>query len=226
MLKLKKKKQCLFTLPDDATIDDFQHCYLKLLKEYFARISNGQHLLQAFLKSCPTANALRNLSAEHEAELLDEDEAVMGPLLAAIRLGQVSLVCPHPFLGHAYSSNQLGNDLVEEMAACDQEKVIIALTDVHNEFIDKKVLFRGGLADCRLYPDRIYHYALQRGAKGIVMIHNHPTGEAAPSVEDLVMMRRLNKGCQLLGLALLDCLIIGKREYYSWRESSVNEEAC
>lgn len=226
MLNLKKKKTCLFSVPEDATVADFQHCYHKLLREYFARIPNGTHLRQSFLACCPCANQLRNLSAEEESSLLEENEAVMGPLLAAIRLGQLALTCPHEIIGHAYSSNQLGNDLVEEMAACQQEEVIIGLTDVHNEFIAKKVLFRGGISDCHLYPDRVYHFALQSNAKGIVMIHNHPTGEVAPSTEDLAMMRRLDKGCALLGLGLIDCLIIGKGEYYSWREASLNEAAC
>lgn len=226
MLNLKKKKPCLFAVPEDATPADFQHCYHKLLREYFARIQNGRQLLQSFLACCPRAEQLRNLSAEDEAALLEENEEVMGPLLAAIRIGQIALTCPHLIIGHAYSSNQLGNDLMEEMAACQQEEVIIALTDVHNEFIDKKVLFRGGISDCHLYPDRIYHYALQNNAKGIVMIHNHPTGEAAPSADDLAMIHRLDGGCTLLGLALIDCLIIGKGEYYSWRESTLNEAAC
>lgn len=223
MLNLKKKKPCLFALPDDATAEDFQHCYLKLLRAYFARVPEGRHLLQSFLSYCPRPQHLRNLCAEQEAALLEEDEDVIGPLLAAIRIGEVALTCPHPMIGHAYSSNQLGNDLIDEMAGCQYEEVIIGLTDVHNEFIDKKVLFRGGIADCNLYPDRIYHYALQHGAKGLVMIHNHPTGAVSPSNEDLAMMRRLEKGCRLLGLCLMDCLIIGKGEYYSWRESNLNE---
>ena len=226
MLKMKHKRTRCLTLPDDATMLDFQHRYRQLVKEYFARVANGSQLMHHFLPCCPGPAELRNLSAEDEAALLDENEAVMGPLLAAISLGQVALTCPHQMIGHAYSSSQLGDDLVEEMAACQAEELIIALTDIHNELIGKRVLFRGGLAECQLYPDRIFNYALRTGAKGVVMVHNHPTGDINPSKEDLRMMNRLNRGCDLLGLCLLDCFIIGRGEYYSWRESAVDEEIC
>ena len=101
----------------------------------------------------------------------------------------------------------------------------IAFTDVHNDIIDITTLFRGGRSECMLYPDRIFAAALRRSATGIVMVHNHPSGDVQPSPQDNSFAKRLEHGCQVLGLQMLDFLIVGQDRYYSWREEQqVNGE--
>lgn len=142
----------------------------------------------------------------------------MPPFLAALDLGQLVLKGHREILGHAYSSMTLGREMIDYFLGEDQEGVAIACTDVHNEIIDFKTLFVGGQSECVLYPDRIFSYALRRSASGIVMVHNHPTGEIQPSDQDLAFAKRLDRGSKLLGLSLLDFLIVGQDKYYSWRE--------
>ena len=106
----------------------------------------------------------------------------------------------------------------------EQESVCIACTDIHNEIIDWKILFVGGGCECILYPDKIFQYALRCSAQGIIMIHNHPTGAIHPSKQDESFTRRLERGCEIIGLHLVDFMIVGRDTYHSWREVSLVNE--
>lgn len=176
-------------------------------------------LANHFLELFPTPAVFRNMTMEEQDAFWGYDRKRLKPVLAAIELGNLILTCPHDILGHAYSSNEVGQFLMDEMAGQMQESVEVLCTDVHNEIIARRCLFKGGQAECMLYPDQIFRYVLHWNSFGLIMVHNHPSGDPEPSRQDLSFMRRLERGCQLLGLHLLDCLVIGSQDYYSWRES-------
>ena len=60
--------------------------------------------------------------------------------------------------------------------------------------------------------------ALASRAVQIILLHNHPSGDASPSQEDLNVTRRIKEAGQLLGIALTDHIIIGEHTYVSLRE--------
>lgn len=193
--------------------------YIELLLESF-NINDPQRckkLCQRFLKKCPTPLAIKRLSKAERQEMLQWDSR-MKPFFAALELGQQVAKSHAKIIGHAYSSIELGRSLVERFQGAEQESVCVACTDVHNEIVAFEPLFIGGQSECVLYPDRIFSYALRQSAHGIIMIHNHPSGDVKPSEQDLMFTDRLQRGCSLLGLHLLDCMIVGRDSYYSWRE--------
>ena len=109
----------------------------------------------------------------------------------------------------------------------NQESLYLVVTDVHNDIIDIKKMFVGGLSECSVYPDRVFRRALLQSANGIAVVHNHPSGNVEPSSADIAMIKRLEKGSRILGITFLDFLIVGRNSYYSWRENQAfhkNEE--
>lgn len=190
--------------------------YLTLVELIFKDTPElGEHFLELF----PTPSDFRNMTMEEQDAFLGYDREKLTPILGAVELGRFILTSPHQLLGHAYSSNEVGRSLVDEMAGQTQETVQVICTDVHNEIIARGCLFKGGPAECMLYPDQIFRYALHWNAYGLIMAHNHPSGDPQPSKQDLGFMQRLERGCRLLDLHLLDCLIVGNQDYFSWRES-------
>ncbi len=65
----------------------------------------------------------------------------------------------------------------------------------------------------------LFRKALMCSAVMIVILHNHPSGDPAPSEEDRKITRQVEKGAQLLGLTLADHIVIGDNRYYSFREN-------
>lgn len=79
-----------------------------------------------------------------------------------------------------------------------------------------------GIVDaCIVQPREIFKNALLVGAAKIVIIHNHPAGNAEPSEADKRVTKRIKESGQLLGLPLLDHIIIGYRDYYSFAENDM-----
>ncbi|WP_102281103.1 JAB domain-containing protein [[Lactobacillus] timonensis] len=194
----------------------------QLLTASLQYADNADRLRELFIKSCPTPGDFKRLSLDEENDLLVESRGQLGPLLAAMRLGQLTLTSQPITYGTAYSSSALGEAMVDRLASEACEMVVIACTDVHNEIIALETLFKGGQAECHVYPEEILRYALKNGAHGLIMIHNHPSGKPTPSGCDLKLMKRLQSACSIVGLQLLDCLITGREDYYSMRETESN----
>ncbi|MFQ9705523.1 MAG: JAB domain-containing protein [Limosilactobacillus pontis] len=165
----------------------------------------------------PTPLALREMT-EDERISLCQGSTTLTAFFAAVQLGEL-LARAHPAVeGYAYSSMELGQAMIDHFTGDEQESVCVAFTNVHNEIIKFKRMFIGGCSECVLYPDQIFKQALRCSASGLVMIHNHPSGDVKPSAQDLAFAKRLEQGGHLLGIQVLDFMIVGHDCYYSWRE--------
>lgn len=67
----------------------------------------------------------------------------------------------------------------------------------------------------------IFQGALRSGAEKILLLHNHPSGSVQPGKSDLYLTRRICQAGDLLGIALVDHVIVGKDKYFSFRENGV-----
>lgn len=193
--------------------------YQKLVKRYFIK---EPELATWFLKQVPTPADLRGLSVNEIQFLKHRSPKLIGQFMAALQIGELIIKSPRVLYGHAYSSALVGETFVNEYAGENQETVTVLCTDVHNEIIARRQLFIGGQSQCALYPDQIYRYALKNCASGVIIVHNHPSGQIEPSDNDLLMCQRLEKAGNTIGIHLLDFLIIGNDKYYSWRENAAD----
>lgn len=100
-----------------------------------------------------------------------------------------------------------------------REKLILAMFDTKNRFLGDEVLSVGTVNSSLVSPREIYLKALQCQAVNIILLHNHPSGDAAPSQEDLRTTHRVAECGRMLGIALADHIIIGDSSYTSMRES-------
>ncbi len=80
-----------------------------------------------------------------------------------------------------------------------------------------------GTASYSLVPiPEILRTAILSGANGIILIHNHPSGSVKASKEDTDITKRLVFACQMMGIELLDHIIIGEKDTFSFRKSDVD----
>jgi DNA repair protein RadC len=70
-------------------------------------------------------------------------------------------------------------------------------------------------------PREVFGPALERRAAAIVLAHNHPSGTAAPSPEDVSFTRQMTRAGALLGVPLVDHLVVARRGYFSFAEASM-----
>lgn len=87
--------------------------------------------------------------------------------------------------------------------------------DVRNRVLAHRKLTVGSDRHTIVEPRQVLRPAVQLGAAGLILAHNHPSGDPTPSVEDLAVTERIANAAQVLGIALLDHLVIGDGAYVS-----------
>ena len=99
-----------------------------------------------------------------------------------------------------------------------QENFITILLNNRNYFI-KEVLITKGIMNASIIDSReIFKPAIKNSAARIILVHNHPSGDPFPSEEDLEVTKKIMDAGELLGIKVLDHVIIGRENYWSWKE--------
>ena len=102
-----------------------------------------------------------------------------------------------------------------------QEEFWILLMGRSQKVLGKELISRGGLSDVLVDPKIVYSIALRYMATGIILIHNHPSGNLKPSSGDIAITKRLSEAGKLLEIQVLDHLIITDKSYFSFADEGV-----
>lgn len=102
------------------------------------------------------------------------------------------------------------------MAHLTEEMVRVVLLDVRQRPVAERVVARGGVGSCPVNVREIFALAIREAAAGVIMIHNHPSGDPTPSAEDIALTSQLVKAGDLIGLPLIDHVILGRSTLYSF----------
>ena len=107
-------------------------------------------------------------------------------------------------------------ELFRDLAQEAKENFVALHLDAKNRIICFDRVSIGSLSASIVHPREVYKTALLSSAAAVLFIHNHPSGDTTPSREDIEMTKRLKDAGELLGIRVLDHLIIGEEEYYSF----------
>lgn len=110
-----------------------------------------------------------------------------------------------------------GPDRVADFLAPDAfglevEKCWVLCLNVKQRLLRREEITSGTATASLLHPREVFRPALRHGAAGVIVAHNHPSGDPAPSKADLDMTRRLADAAKILGVTLADHVILGRRE--------------
>lgn len=110
-------------------------------------------------------------------------------------------------------------DLVsDELKYLQKEHFVVLFLNTKNRVIGKETLSIGSLNASIVHPREVFRSAIQRSSASIICAHNHPSGDPAPSQEDIEVTRRLRDAGQLIGITMLDHLIIADQSFVSMKE--------
>jgi DNA repair protein RadC len=101
------------------------------------------------------------------------------------------------------------------------EEFWIVLLNRANQVIKSIQISAGGVAGTVVDPKIVFKVALENLASGIVLAHNHPSGNLKPSQEDINLTKKIKEGGQILDISILDHLIVTDNGYYSFADESI-----
>ncbi|WP_170242744.1 RadC family protein [Streptococcus suis] len=183
-------------------------------KEPVSILSNNLH------NQLENLAALKDLSIEELQSLTGIGRVKAIEIKAMIELGkrinQSEILLNDRILG----SEKLGRKMIQEIGQQKQEHLVALYLNTQNQVIRQKTVFIGSVNRSIAEPREILHYAVKCMATSIIIVHNHPSGSVQPSKNDVLFTENLKDSCETLGLVLLDHLIVGQKDYYSFREES------
>jgi len=177
------------------------------------------------LKRHKTLSGLCRCSAEQLVGIHGIGPAKAVQLAAAFELGR--RLAKETVSREKIDSPELVNEFFgAEMRALQKESLRVLLLDTRYRLIDAKEISIGSVNESIAHPREIFQPAIVTSAYAIIVVHNHPSGDPAPSAADHSLTRRLAEVAELLQIKLLDHVIIGapaddRAPYFSFKEAGV-----
>jgi len=106
----------------------------------------------------------------------------------------------------------------KKLRESDKERFYSILLDTKNKVIGVDMVSQGAVDCSPVHPREVYKSALLSSASSVIFVHSHPSGDPEPSISDKEITKQLKEAGELLGIEVLDHVIIGQDEYYSFAD--------
>ncbi len=139
-------------------------------------------------------------------------------IVAAFELGRRGAWNP-PRRGDRCLDPRAVHELMRYAAHAERECFHVVLLDVRGRLLKAVQVAEGSLTQCPVSPRDALRPAVRDGAHAVVFVHNHPSGDPTPSVDDLALTDRLRAAAELVGVLARDHVIVASAGYYSFVEA-------
>jgi DNA repair protein RadC len=113
--------------------------------------------------------------------------------------------------------------MIPHMRNLDHEECWVLYLNRSNYLISKEKMSQGGLESTLIDIKSIIGKALEKKASGVILVHNHPSGNPMPGTSDITQTRLLKKGLETCDISLLDHVVVAESSYYSFADEEVVE---
>lgn len=146
-------------------------------------------------------------------------QAKAATVLAALEIGR-RIASAKPIEKIHFSCPQdVADFLMPRLRYAAKEQFVVILLNNKNKVIGTEVVSEGSLSSSIVHPREVYAPAILHHAAAIMVAHNHPSGDPKPSIEDEEVTRLLLRSGKVLGIPMIDHVIIGDGNYYSFLEN-------
>ena len=166
-------------------------------------------------------NDLAKLSVKELTKNKGIGEAKAITIVAALELGrrrkEQDVQEKPKIISSKDSFDQLKGDLMD----LPHEEFWILLLNRANRLIKKKRVSEGGVSGTVADPKIIYKMALEELASGVIVAHNHPSGNTKPSLSDIELTKKLKEAGRFLEIQLLDHIVVAGAKYLSFADEGL-----
>ena len=146
-------------------------------------------------------------------------QAKAATILAALEIGR-RIASAKPIEKIHFSCPQdVADFLMPRLRYAAKEQFVVILLNSKNKVIGTEVVSEGSLSSSIVHPREVFAPAMLHHAAAIMVAHNHPSGDPKPSLEDEEITRMLSRSGKVLGIPMIDHVIIGDGNYYSFLEN-------
>lgn len=146
-------------------------------------------------------------------------QAKAATVLAALEIGRrIASAKPIEKI-HLSCPQDVADFLMPRLRYAAKEQFVVILLNNKNKVVGTEVVSEGSLSSSIVHPREVFAPAILHHAAAIMVAHNHPSGDPKPSIEDEEVTRQLLRSGKVLGIPMIDHVIIGDGNYYSFLEN-------
>src|SRR5258706_3717834 len=119
------------------------------------------------------------------------------------------------------SAEDVYRDFSGRLAKEKREMFYVVLLTNKNRKIREVKISEGSLTASLVHPREVYNPVIRESAAAVIFVHNHPSGDPAPSPEDIEITKRLKEVGEVMGVRVLDHVVIGQGRYYSFSDKGM-----
>lgn len=121
------------------------------------------------------------------------------------------------------TSREVAEEMKKDYKDSSREIFFAVFMDAKNAIVEKEIVSIGTVDMCPVYPREVIKSALTNNASSVLFVHNHPSGDTAPSQGDRDITKTLVLACHIMDITVLDHIILGNG-YYSFADSGLIAE--
>ena len=193
-----------------AAVDDLLVRILRLAERDRSRVDS--------LLASHSLDVLSRFDATELCDVAGLTRAQGRALSAAFELGRTIERSKRTLRARLDRPSAVARLLAPEVRGLEVETFHVLVLDARHALLAHEIIARGTLDSAPVHPREVFRPALRRGAAAIVVAHNHPSGAAEPSTQDLDVTRRLAAAGRVLGVPVLDHVVLGAGRWTSLRE--------
>lgn len=159
---------------------------------------------------------LVDISLEELMSVKGIGESKASQILAAIELGKRINYERNYSKLRVVTAETVSDLFMDEMKFLKQEHFKVLLLDTKNQVISIEEISKGTLNISIVHPRDVFKAAVRRNANSLILVHNHPSGDPTPSIEDKKLTKRLVEAGRIIGIPVLDHIVIGFDRYISF----------
>ncbi len=180
---------------------------------------NSKELASLILKEAKCVENLKDLKINTLSKIKGIGVVKSCQLLASIELGRRVYYVKNKNNIQVNSTLLVYETFRSEFDNSMQEKFCALYLDTKKSIISFKTIFKGTLDNSIVHPREVFREAILLSAAGVIVMHNHPSGDVTPSINDVETTNSLIYAGNMIGIKLVDHIIFGKEKYYSFFEN-------
>ena len=183
--------------------------------------TGGENVVRVAERLLARFEGLPGLAQATVSELCQEKgigQAKAVQIKAALELGRRLLVTAPHERPQMRSPADAANLLMAEMSLLPHEHLRTVLLDTRNRVLSIPTIYVGSLNTAQVRVGEMFREAIRANCAGMIVVHNHPSGDPTPSPEDVQVTRMIVEAGSLLNIDVLDHLIIGRPRFVSLKE--------
>jgi len=174
-------------------------------------------LAHGILQKFGSLKGIESASISELCQVEGIGETKAAQIKSALELGRRTVSEKHSLYGKRFStSGDVANYYTPLLKDIKKEVFRIVMLNSQNGMMKDVTISEGSLTASIVHPREVFKPAIRESAASIILIHNHPSGDPAPSREDKSITKKLVSTGEIIGINVLDHIIIGADGYFSF----------